>query len=149
MGTIIKRHSPFNHLFRNFDRLFDELDKIDINTDSLLERTFIWGDSFPKLNIYKEDKNLIVEATVAGLDKEGLHVEVEDEVLTISYTPIKNQPEEREFYRREIKESSFIRKLQLPEVDVDGITSETKDGILKIVIPVVEPEVKKRVIDID
>lgn len=87
-----------------------------------------------------------MEAEVAGYDEKDISVAVEKHVLTIASTKDlkkandeekkEEKDEERTYLVREISRPSFSRSFTLPEdVDEENIKAETKNGMLKIVLP--------------
>lgn len=101
--------------------------------------------SLPAVNIREDEKAFYLELAVPGMDKKDLHIEVKDDVLTVSSEHKEEKQEEFEGYRRrEFSYSSFCRSFYLPE-DVNGekIGATYKDGILNVEIPKLEEEKKK------
>lgn len=109
-----------------------------------------WGGIFEELfyptvsrrNNYKlikvkgDDGDRYVMA-VPGLQKKDLKVSVENNILSVSY-------ELSERSESMFIEENFSEKISLSSnVNVDGITSTLKDGILTIEIPRIMSEVKK------
>lgn len=113
-----------------------------------------WDVSFEEneLDMYEKDGYVIVKVKCAGLKPEDIEVTLEDKVLTIK-GETKEETEEEEkkkkYYRKEIRMRSFARSVTLPsEVKVDQITSEFKNGILKLIMPKSE-EAKPKQVKID
>jgi HSP20 family protein len=101
--------------------------------------------SLPAVNIREDEKAFYLELAVPGMDKKDLHIEVKDDILTISSEHKEEKQEELDGYRRrEFSYSSFCRSFYLPE-DVNGekIGASYKDGILNVEIPKLEEEKKK------
>ena len=101
--------------------------------------------SLPAVNIREDEKAFYLELAVPGMDKKDLHIEVKDDVLTISSEHKEEKQEELEGYkRREFSYSSFCRSFYLPEdVNGDKIGANYKDGIMNVEIPRQEEEKKK------
>jgi molecular chaperone IbpA len=116
--------------FVGFERLFDELNKV--NTPS--------QPSYPPHNIVKiSDEEYAIEMAVAGISTDNLDIEIKDNTLTVSYQPEKI---EREYVYRGISSKKFVKSFTLHEyVIVDSATAE--DGILTIALKVEVPEEKK------
>ena len=101
--------------------------------------------SLPAVNIREDEKAFYLELAVPGMDKKDLHIEVKDDLLTISSEHKEERQENQEGYKRkEFSYSSFCRSFYLPE-DVNGekIGAIYKDGILNVEIPKLEEEKKK------
>lgn len=122
----------------------------------------IFGDNFysnriPPVDVYETPSSYTLEAEVAGYDEKAISIAVEKHVLTISSNEkeLKNVNEEamkaekkesRNYLMREISRPSFSRSFTLPEdVNEDAITADTKDGILRIVLPKTEKAQRGRI----
>jgi HSP20 family protein len=94
-------------------------------------------ESIPAVNIRQDEKTFIVEMAVPGLDKKDIHVEIEEDVLTISSEKKEESHEEKEnFTRREFHFSSFKRSFNIPEsADGSKIEAKQENGVLYIRIP--------------
>lgn len=131
-------------MFHDLEDIFDHF-FVDGKVSSLVA-----GDNFPKLNMYKQDDKYIVEAGVAGWNVDDIEVKIDKQYLIFS-SKTKEEKEvgsDRQFFLREMKASSFSRKVLLgdrlntkdPEISyVDGVIkvtftedSEKAPKILKI-----------------
>lgn len=97
----------------------------------------------PAVDIYEEADNLVIKAEIPGVDREGIHVDVKDRVLTIKgERTMDNEVKEESYYRREQTYGRFERAFNLPvAVDPESIKAEYKDGVLKVLVP--KPEQTK------
>jgi len=101
------------------------------------------SNSYPEIDIYEDDRNLYLEASVVGFDKKNISVKVEDNLLTISGKQ-EQSDSNRTYIKRERFSGSFGRSFNLPkDVKVDAIKAETNNGLLKVVIPYSENKNKK------
>jgi len=124
-----------------FDSWIDEF----FNNDffSGLDASFSVGSKsgYPRIDIQELPEKFIIDATVPGLTKEDVKIEVIDEdgqhCLSIrSDKKTETKESKRDFVRKEIHRSSFCRNITLPEnVIEDKITALVKEGILTIEIP--------------
>ncbi len=92
----------------------------------------------PAVNISEDDEQFTIELAAPGLDKKDLHINLNDDLLTISAENKEENNEEQEgkWTRQEFNYRSFCRSFSLPEtVDRDKIKAVHKDGILRINIP--------------
>lgn len=93
-------------------------------------------------DVYEENGNIIVEINVAGLDPKNIDISVEGDHLKISGS--RKQEEEKEgrnYYKKEIRRGDFERIIHLPgEVNQNQARAETKEGILKVILPKKEKE---------
>ena len=99
----------------------------------------------PAVNIIEADNDFKIEVAVPGLSRNDFHIEVEDDVLTISSVEKENKEEKMPNYtRREFNFSSFKRSFQLPEtIDQDQIKAGHKEGVLSITLVKKEEEIQK------
>lgn len=101
------------------------------------------NDWAPSVDVYDDDKKIVIKAEIPGVDKKDIHVDVKDGVLTLSGERThENEVKEENFHRKERVFGKFQRSFTLPEgLDPDSIAADYKDGVLKIEIP--KPEEKK------
>ncbi len=102
--------------------------------------------NLPAVNIREDEKAFYLELAVPGMDKKDLHLEIKDDVLTISSEHKEEKQEEQDGYKRkEFSYSSFCRSFYLPEdVNNEKIGATYKDGILTVEIPKLEEDKKKQ-----
>ena len=124
----------FEDFFRPFNQWFD---------DSGIVRRIA---NVPAVNIKDFGDHYTVLLAAPGLKKEDFHIDVDNNVLTIS-SEKKEEKEEKEnnFTRREYSYTSFTRSFTLPEdVKQDAIEARYENGELQVSIPRKE-EAKKAV----
>ena len=90
----------------------------------------------PAVNIVEEDKEFRIEVALPGLARKDFHIEVEQDVLTLSSAEQEQKEEKQENYtRREFGYNGFKRSFQLPDtIDQDRIQAKYKDGMLTIML---------------
>ncbi len=131
--TLVKRNTG---LFPSVPSFFDDFFTRDL---------FDWpksniGASLPAVNIRENEDNYEVEVAAPGLAKDDFHVELNNNVLTIS-SKKEEKSEEKDkdgnYTRREFSYTSFERSFTLPQdvVDVDKINAKYKDGVLYLALP--------------
>lgn len=96
------------------------------------ERTFA-----PAVDIFEESDAIVVKAELAGVKPEEIHVEVENNVLSLRGERKLDKEEDKNGYHRiERWYGSFSRQFMLPRtVDAEKIDASTKDGVLTVRIP--------------
>lgn len=137
----ITRWSPFMDPFnfdKEFEKFFKEMTPASTGQSSL---------QAPSMNMYQKENDIMVEMSMPGIDLENVSVEIDERnVLTIKgSSKKKTEIEDKDYYRKEIREGSFSRSIQLP-VSVEGDKSEAEyeDGMLMIKVPMQKKqEVKK------
>jgi HSP20 family protein len=98
----------------------------------------------PAVNVKETETAYTLQFAVPGRKKEDLKVNVERNVLTVSYKSENTQENTTEAQNvkthvREFMQKSFSRSFQLPEtVNVEGIHGDYTDGILTVTLPKTE-----------
>lgn len=119
--------------------------------DSFTRDLFNWSDwssegsSMPKVNIVESNDNFKVEMAAPGMKKDDFHVELDNDMLTIS-SELTHESEnnDQRYNRKEFSYQSFKRSFYLPNtVEADKIEAKYHDGILSLVIPKKEEAKKK------
>jgi HSP20 family protein len=96
------------------------------------------GMSMPAVNVIENNDNYAIEVAAPGLEKKDFHINLENNLLTISSEKEYKNEDEKEgrFMRREFAYSSFKRSFTLPQsVDAEKISASYNDGVLHINIP--------------
>lgn len=112
----------------------------DFFTRDLFRPTFAsTGVSTPAVNIIETNDDLRLEMVAPGMKKENFNLQLQEDVLTISYDHEDNCEGARRDWRystREYNYHSFTRSFSLPEtIMFDQIQAKYEDGILIVIIP--------------
>jgi len=101
----------------------------------------------PSLDVFEEKEDIVVKADLPGMNKEEIEVTVTGDVVTIKGEKKKEEEvKEKDYYRRERSDGSFVRSVELPcEVKSDQIKANFKDGVLEVRMPKTEEAKKKSV----
>lgn len=104
-----------------------------------------YKNDVPAVNIKENETDFELELAVPGRKKEDFHIEVDENVLTISSESKKEENVTEENYtRREFAYSSFKRAFTLPEtIDEGNIKANYDNGILKFTLPKKEEALPK------
>jgi HSP20 family protein len=101
-----------------------------------------WARQPVPVNIETTDASFVLTLFAAGLVKENIQLQVQDDVLTIAYQGADAGPETGEaapdarYTRREFRNAAFERAFQLNgKVLVEGITAQYAEGILTVMLP--------------
>ena len=126
---------------------FRDIDKFFEGEDFFPVIPAISRKSKPSMNIYQTKENVVAEVSLAGVDPKDVEVSVENDILTLkSETKKEKEIKEKDYYCKEIRSGSFIRSMGLPaHVKADKAQAESKDGILKIIIPKDEKKMLKKI----
>ena len=138
MSTLFYEHTPFDILYRNFFKA-DEAYAPALNSKQ----------PHP-LNIYYDQEGLYFEIACTGLTKEDIDIEIESNVLRISY-PKPKEEEQKDLsgyiYHGLSKKSFSLGYKIAPKFDLTKINAEMENGLLKINIPL-SKEAKPKAIKI-
>lgn len=102
-------------------------------------------------DIYEEDGNYVVEATIAGFNKEDVKVEAEDGSIIITASKEENEEDSSKKYLRRERhlKSKTQRAFYLGDIDEENIKASFNNGILKVTVPKKETESNRKLIDIE
>jgi HSP20 family protein len=133
----IIRWDPFREMttVRNqFDRLFGAFEG----------RQESW---MPAVDVFDTKDAVVLKAELAGMNSDDIHIEVDDNVLTISgERKFEEKFEEGRYYRVERRFGSFERSLALPQgVKPDDIVANYEEGVLEVRVPKAEEEKPRRI----
>ena len=131
MALTIYKKDPL----KMFEDVFN--DRVSPFFSSMIAPTF-------KVDISEDDNALYVEADIAGVKKEDIKVSMEDGVLSITAERSQNEEEKKKGYHRiERSWGSMSRSFTVGNnVDAGNIDAKYDNGVLKIVVPKVEPTPK-------
>ena len=126
---------------RPFASPFGLLDEVEEMARSAFETGLV-----PKLDMYEEDKELVIKAELPGIRKKDLDIRLDGDVLTIKAEK-KEEKETKDttHYARERSFGRYVRYMTLPaRVDSEKITATLKKGLLEVRLPKTEvPEPRK------
>lgn len=97
-----------------------------------------WKEEYPKIDLKETEKEFIVNAEIPGVDKKDIKIEINDNLLTISFEKKQERDEKDKGGWRIIERSfgKFSRTITLPQaVKSEGAKASYKDGVLKITLP--------------
>lgn len=107
------------------------------------------GAWYPKVDIFENSDNLVLEAELPGLKRDEFELSFENNMLTLKGERKFEKKDEGENYHRiERSYGSFARSFTLPPtVTADGATAEFNNGVLRVSLPKRE-ETKARKIEV-
>ncbi len=98
----------------------------------------------PPVDIFENEDSLIVVADLPGVDKDGVDIRVDDDILTIKGNAKYSQP--ANVLHQEFTLENYYRQFQLSdEVDPGKISAESKNGVLTIILPKAEKAKPKQI----
>ena len=122
-----------------FDRLWDSIPPFG-SSFQLVEMSGYSAPQFPPADIEfdKDTKDMYFTFALAGYQPDEINVSFDEDYLVLSSEIIsKDKNEEKIFFKKGIKKSSFSVKYSVPttKYDVDNADASFIDGLLKIKIP--------------
>ena len=143
----IVRYVPFRELRGLQDemtRLFAGVAPVNPSREDMLN-----GAWLPKVDIFENKENLVLEAELPGMDRDDFELSFENNVLTLKgERKFEKKTEGDNYHRVERSYGEFTRSFTLPStVTVDGVKAEFNNGILHVSLPKRE-ETKARKIEI-
>ena len=100
-------------------------------------------DNTPAANIERLEGSYVIRMAVPGLSKDDIRVEINDDQLVISAGEVKNESNPN-YVRREFDYTNFKRSFRLHKnANAEAMTASFDQGILTIVVPDRQPEVRK------
>lgn len=112
---------------------------------------FTWPEemrtSYPRIDVFEEEGEVVVKAELPGVEKESLDVEITEGAVAVSGEKKKEEKvEKKDYYRMERSYGSFRRKMPLPaEIRSEEAKAVFRDGVLEIRAPKKTVEKKLKV----
>lgn len=101
------------------------------------------------VDVYETEKDIIIQAPIAGVKKEDIEVVTEKDAVVIKGSrkcPKRNEEEIKSFYTRECFFGDFKREIIIPEeIDPSRIKASIDEGVLTIEVPKIEKEKRRKV----
>ncbi|MFW5800309.1 MAG: Hsp20/alpha crystallin family protein [Spirochaetota bacterium] len=116
--------------------LLDDLNRIR----NEMNRTFrgrLAGNyfSYPPINVYDKEDSIEIEVLIAGLTKDDIDINFENNILTISGTKKANEDDKTKYVRQEREYGDFSKSLEIGiPVDPESIKATYDKGILNIIM---------------
>jgi HSP20 family protein len=128
----------------NFDQPVNELIQ-----EFLTEEYTPLSSSQPAIDVTENKNESLIVAELPGVEKEDISIAVENGWLTLKGERKETETADvKRILHREIEYVPFSRAIKLPHaVDVNSISAELTNGILKISLPKAE-EIRSRTIEI-
>ena len=116
--------TPFDILVKNFFEQDSQFDKV--NHRAVNHPVDIWEDN----------KGLTLEVACVGLNKSDVDVDIEDDVLKVSYSKKDGSNESAHYHYRGVKKSSFDLGWKIARrFDLTKASANMENGLLKILVP--------------
>ena len=117
---VVALQNRMNSLFRDFN----EAAESPVSTASFV----------PAVDIYEDEKKVVLKLEVPGLEEKDLDVRVENHTLTVKgERKFETEEKEENFHRIERRYGSFFRAFTLPNtVDTENIDAKYNAGVLRL-----------------
>ncbi len=138
---VMRRWDPFNELRRmqeNMDHLWHGIAQAPAETQR---------EAWPiPLDMVQDGENVVVHASLPGVNPSDLDVTIEEDVLTIrGKTGDATEERQGNYLVQERHTGSFSRSLRLPQtLDLEKATSKYDQGVLSISFPKMEARKARR-----
>ncbi len=148
MATALSRWDPagdFAAMRNVMDRLFDQ----GVGRFPALRNSEDFGPATLTMDVVETGESFVVKAAVPGVDPKDVDISVDEDVLTIKGEfSHREEKEEENYLRREIRSGSFQRQLRLPPtVEPEKAEATFEHGMLTLTLPK-KPEARARSIKI-
>ena len=123
------------------DRLFE---------DSFIRPSRLWtglvGEE-PAMDIYQTDKDVVVKASLPGINPGEVDISITGDILTIKGEHKEEQEvKEADYFRKELSYGTFHRSMTLPvAVKAEKADASFENGVLTITLPKVEEAKPKQI----
>ncbi len=138
VAPVSRYRDPFAEMRAEMDRLFDSfLGRGFFAQPAPFGRAELATTLAPNVDIRENDKEIIVEAELPGIDEKDIQVSVRDGVLSLKGEKKSERDEKKDTYHLiERSYGSFERSFELPDsADQDQIKAEFNKGVLRVVVP--------------
>jgi HSP20 family protein len=126
----ITRWDPFREVVTLQNRLNSLFGSLNSETESALTTA-----SFtPAVDVYEDEKKVVLKLEVPGIEEKDLDVSVENHTLTVKgERKFEKEEKEENFHRIERRYGSFYRAFTLPStVDTENVNAKYEAGVLKL-----------------
>lgn len=112
----------------------DIWNEFDSFLEPLKSSTILKTGSFD-VDVYEDENQWVVEASLPGINKDNISIDVDSGLLEISVDQAGEHIEEKaDYVIRERSRGKLARMFRLPRgIDTDEPAAELKDGVLKLV----------------
>jgi HSP20 family protein len=137
-ATVSRYRDPFAEMRTEMDRVFDSfLGRGFFGRPALFSRAQVEASVAPDIDIRENDKEIVLEAELPGIDEKDVELVVRNGVLSLKGEKKAERDEKRDTYHLlERSYGSFERSFQLPDsADEAEIKAEFNKGVLRVVVP--------------
>lgn len=125
----ITRWDPFREVVALQNRMNSLFREMNETESPLTTASFV-----PAVDIYEDNKKVVLKIEVPGIEEKDLDIRVENNVLTVKgERKFEKDEKEENFHRIERRYGSFYRSFTLPStVDAEHVAASYTNGVLKL-----------------
>jgi HSP20 family protein len=126
---VVNRWDPFREVAALQNRVNSLFRDFNDGESSLTTTNFI-----PAVDIYEDEKRIVLKLEVSGIPEKDLDVTVENNTLVVKgERKFEKEEKEENFHRIERRYGSFSRAFTLPTtVEAENIDAKYENGVLKL-----------------
>jgi len=138
-------------MFRNFNSVYSEMEKMQRDMDRMFRRMsapgFRVAAGFPAINTWVDGDKILMTAELPGIERGDIELSVDGDMLTISgERKALELPEGARYHRQERGCGKFTRVTQLPyQIDPKKVEARMHDGILEIKLERAEADKPRKI----
>jgi HSP20 family protein len=144
---------PERDLFANFERMRREMDELfgDVFERTGLSRRRAGFSPAVDVAYVSDPPRAIVTAELAGVDLQGLALEVQGRTLILAGNRAGERPQEGDVYQQvEIERGPFRRTVELgADVEAERASARYEDGMLRVELPLAAARSQRRAVPIE
>jgi HSP20 family protein len=125
----ITRWDPFREVVALQNRMNSLFRDLNENESPVTTASFV-----PAVDIYEDDKKVMLKLEVPGMEQKDLDVSIENNTLTVKgERKFEKEEKEENFHRIERRYGSFFRAFTLPStVNTENVQASYTAGVLKL-----------------
>ena len=140
----MRHRDPWSELFdlqTSINQLFDQSFGQSAQTSSALNT---WT---PAVDVYEDENAFLIKVDLPEINKEDVKVNLNENVLSLTGERRFEHEDKRDGYHRvERSYGQFYRSFTLPpNINVEGINAEFRDGVLRLTLPKIEEAKPKQI----
>lgn len=104
-----------------------------------IKKTSVWR---PAIEVKQNDENYKVKVQLPGIKKDNIHIELDNDFMTITAETHEEKEEKKEktqnerYHTSEFRYGKYVRTISFDQpVKIDDAKAKYKDGILTITVP--------------
>jgi HSP20 family protein len=144
---------PERDLFANFERMRREMDELfgDVFERTGLSRRRTGFSPAVDVAYVSDPPRAVVTAELAGVDLDGLELEVQGRTLILAGNRRGERPQEGDVYQQvEIERGQFRRTIELgADVEPERASARYEDGMLRIELPLAQRSGERRAVPVE